>query len=105
MSKGPVLHRAYRGTIPGVNGEAPSPKANRLAVLPDPDRTHPLQYAIVTRRPIHDRHEMVGYQRGYGERHWGLYAYRFTNWMTAARVAHIIAEDPHPFDDHEDCCK
>ena len=71
-------------------GRLTFPAVGRLAVLPDPDRTHPRQYAIVTRRPLHPSHQLVGYLRGHGEQHYNLYAYRFVSWMTAARVAHEI---------------
>jgi hypothetical protein len=87
----PTLHRAYRGTG-RIGSTDPVPKPNRLAVLPDPDRTHPNQYAIISRLPLHPHHQLVGYKRGYGENHGGLYAYRFVSWMTAARVAHEIVD-------------
>jgi hypothetical protein len=85
----PTLHRAYRGTG-RIGSTDPFPKHNRLAVLPDPDRTHPHQYAIISRLPLHPHHGLRGYKRGYGENHRDLYAYRFVSWMTAARVAHEI---------------
>lgn len=62
----------------------------RLAVLPNPLRGKPGQYAIVTSRPLHPHHGLLGYKQGYGERHYGLYVYNFVHWLTAARVAHEI---------------
>lgn len=85
----PTLHRDYRGTR--RTGSTSTPKPNRLTVLPDPAPGKPRQYAIVTTQPLHSHHGLRGYQRGFGERHGGLWAYSFVHWFTAARVAHDIA--------------
>lgn len=61
-----------------------------LGVRPNPARTKPRQYAIVSFYPLHPSHGLVGYKQGYGERHAGWYVYNFVHWMTAARVAHEI---------------
>lgn len=72
------------------------PDFGRLAVLPDPDNHHPHYYAIVCHMPLHPAHQVAGYRRGYGERYYGLYAYRFAHWLTAAWVAHQIASSHVP---------
>lgn len=71
--------------------------APRLAVRPDynPRMRHPRGYAIVSPLPLHRRHNLVGYQRGFGENHAGQWVYRFYSWRTAARVAHEVATSKH----------
>ena len=67
-----------------------------LTVRPNPGRTKPKQYAIVTHYQLHPSHGLVGYKQGYGEPYAGLYVYNFVQWRTAARVAHEIVASPRP---------
>ena len=63
--------------------------ADRLAVRFDPQRIGgKLQprWAIVSETPLHGK-KLVGYKRGFGENHAGLYAYRFRTQGKALRVA------------------
>lgn len=63
---------------------APRPVGpGRLALRYDPTRFGP-RWAIVSETPLPGG--LVGYKRGYGENHQGLYAYRFKKWATARKV-------------------
>ena len=71
-------------------GSTVLPTWDRLAVLRNPGRTKPKQYAIVSYHQLHPHHGLVGYKQGFGEPYAGLYVYNFVHWFTAARVAHEI---------------
>jgi hypothetical protein len=71
--------------------------ANRLAVRFDPQaiggRLVP-KWAVVSETPLVGK-RLVGYKRGFGENHAGLYAYRFRTQGKALKVAlQVLAGHP-----------
>ena len=68
----------------------------KLAVRPDTSSRGEPGWAIVCERPLHPSHGLVGYKRGYGESHAGLYAYRFVFHESAVAAARQVMDSTLP---------